>query len=73
MAFSNGLLVKRAPHFNKPETTKKNNERENGKNWWRVLDGCLIPRRTGQLTVGRNIILTFDFVFGEKFRSVQFV
>jgi hypothetical protein len=24
------------------------------KNWSRVPDGCLIPRRTGRLTVGRN-------------------
>jgi hypothetical protein len=38
----------------------KNNQREKGKNWSGVPDGCLIPRRTGRLTVGRNITLTFD-------------
>jgi hypothetical protein len=27
------------------------------KNWSRVPDGCLTPRRTGLLTVGRNITL----------------
>jgi hypothetical protein len=36
----------------------KNNQRENGKNWSRVLDGCLTPGRTGRLTVGRNVTLT---------------
>jgi hypothetical protein len=36
----------------------KNNQREKGRNWWRVPDGCLTPRRTGRLTVGRNITLT---------------
>jgi hypothetical protein len=36
----------------------KNNQRENGKNWSRVPDECLIPRRTGRLSVGRNITLT---------------
>jgi hypothetical protein len=25
------------PHINKPETVKKNNHRENGKNWLRVV------------------------------------
>jgi hypothetical protein len=41
----------RGRHINKPETVK----RENGKNWSRIADGCLIPRRTGRQTVGRNI------------------
>jgi hypothetical protein len=38
----------------------KNNERDKGKNWSRVPvpGGCLTPRRTGRLTVGRNITLT---------------
>jgi hypothetical protein len=36
----------------------KNNQREKGKNWSRVQDGCLTPRRTGRPTVGRNITLT---------------
>jgi hypothetical protein len=35
----------------------KNYQREKGKNWSRVPDGCLTPRRTGRLTVGRNITL----------------
>jgi hypothetical protein len=33
------------------------NQRENGKNWSRVKDGCLAPGRT----VGRNIILTLTY------------
>jgi hypothetical protein len=37
----------------------KNNYREKGKNWSGVSDGCLTPRQTGRLTVGRNITLTF--------------
>jgi hypothetical protein len=37
----------------------KNNQREMGKNWSRVLDGCLTPRKTGRLTVSRNVTLTF--------------
>jgi hypothetical protein len=28
------------------------------KNWSRVPDGCLTPRQTGRLTVGRNMTLT---------------
>jgi hypothetical protein len=36
----------------------KNNQRENGKNWSLVPDVCLTPRRTGRLTVCRNITLT---------------
>jgi hypothetical protein len=28
-----------------------------GKNWSRVPDGCLTPRQTDRLTVGRNIVL----------------
>jgi hypothetical protein len=36
----------------------KNIQRENGKNWSRVPDGCLTPGRIGRLTVGRNITLT---------------
>jgi hypothetical protein len=35
----------------------KNNQLEKGKNWFRVPDGCLTPRRTGRLTVSRNITL----------------
>jgi hypothetical protein len=52
----------RAPHINKPETVKKNNQRENGKNWSRVPGGCLISRRTSRQTVGRNITLTLTLV-----------
>jgi hypothetical protein len=29
------------------------------KNWTRVTDGCLTPRRTGRLIVGRNVTLTW--------------
>jgi hypothetical protein len=36
----------------------KNNQREKGKNWSRVPDGCLAPGQFGQLTVGRNVTLT---------------
>jgi hypothetical protein len=36
----------------------KNNQRAKGKKWLRVPDGCLTPRRTGRLTVCRNITLT---------------
>jgi hypothetical protein len=36
----------------------KNKQREKEKNWSRVPDGCLTPRQTGRLTVGRNITLT---------------
>jgi hypothetical protein len=36
----------------------KNNEREKGRNWSLVPDGCLTPRQTGRLTVGRSITLT---------------
>jgi hypothetical protein len=39
----------------------KNNQREKGKNWSRVSDRCLTPRRTGRLTVGRNITLTLTW------------
>jgi hypothetical protein len=42
------FLSEREPHINKPETVKKNNQRENGNNWSRFPGGCLIPRRTGQ-------------------------
>jgi hypothetical protein len=43
----------------------KNNQREKGKNWSRVPDGCLTPGRTGRLTVGRNITLTLTFDRGQ--------
>jgi hypothetical protein len=36
-------------------TLPKNNQRENGRNWSRVPDGCLTPRRIGGLTVGHNV------------------
>jgi hypothetical protein len=40
-----------------PQLSKKNISRRN-KNWLRVPDGCLTPRRTGRLTVGRNLTST---------------
>jgi hypothetical protein len=36
----------------------KTNQREKGKNWPLVPDGCLTPGQTGRLTVGHNITLT---------------
>jgi hypothetical protein len=36
----------------------KNNQREKGKNWSPVPDGCLTPRQTGRLTISHNITLT---------------
>jgi hypothetical protein len=40
----------------------KNNQRESGKNWSQVPDGCLTQGRTGRLTVGRNITLTLTLI-----------
>jgi hypothetical protein len=57
------FLTERAPNINKPATVYKNNQRENGKYWSRVPDGCLTPGRTGRLTVIRNITLTLTLVF----------
>jgi hypothetical protein len=54
--FSCCLIFIQTPHKQTRNCQKR--IRENGKNWSRVPDGCLIPRRTGRLTVGRNIILT---------------
>jgi hypothetical protein len=42
-----------------------NNQREKRENWSWVPDGCLTPRQTGRLTVGRNITLTLTLVTGE--------
>jgi hypothetical protein len=44
-----------ATHINKPETVKKI---ENGINWYRVPEVCLIPGRTDRQTACRNITLT---------------
>jgi hypothetical protein len=46
------------PTLTNPQLSK-NNQREKEKNWLRVPDGCLTPRRTSRLTVGRNITSTF--------------
>jgi hypothetical protein len=43
-----------------PELSK-NNQRNKEINWSRILNGCLTPRQTGRLTVGRNVAWTFDF------------
>jgi hypothetical protein len=40
----------------------KNTWREKGKNWSRVADGCLTPRKTSPLTVGHSITLTLSFL-----------
>jgi hypothetical protein len=55
------LSSERALQTNKPETCLKKISRRK-KNWSRVPDRCLTPRRTGQLTVGRNVTLTFRIV-----------
>jgi hypothetical protein len=52
------LLVREGAPHQQTRNCQKNNQRENGKNWSRVPDGCLVPRPTGRLTVGRNITLT---------------
>jgi hypothetical protein len=46
-----------SPKSTNPKLSK-NNERENSENWSRVPDGCLISRRTGRQSVGRNITFT---------------
>jgi hypothetical protein len=38
-----------------PQLSKENFKAK--QNWSRVPDGCLTPRRTGRLTIGRNITL----------------
>jgi hypothetical protein len=48
------------PTSTNPKLSKKNNQRQNAKNWSRIPDGCLTPRRTGQLAVGRNVSLTLS-------------
>jgi hypothetical protein len=50
------LWSERALRNNKPTTVKKISRRK--KNWSRVPDGCLTPRRTGRLTVGRKLTST---------------
>jgi hypothetical protein len=40
-----------------PKTIKKNKKN----NWSQFPDGCLTPRHTGRLTVGRNITLTLKY------------
>jgi hypothetical protein len=52
------LLVREGTPHQQIQNCLKNNQRENGKNWSLVPDGCLIPGRTGRLTVGRNITVT---------------
>jgi hypothetical protein len=48
------LLSKRAPTPTNLQLSK-NDQRENEKNWLRVPDRCLTPRRTVRLTVGGNV------------------
>jgi hypothetical protein len=52
------LLVREGAPHQQTRNCLKHNQGENGKNWSRVPDGCLTPRRTGRLTVGRNVALT---------------
>jgi hypothetical protein len=51
------LSSERDLQYNKPPNCPKKISRWK-KNWLRVPDDCMSPRRTGRLTVGRNIILT---------------
>jgi hypothetical protein len=54
------LLVREgAPHQHLRKCLKIIKERKE-KNWSRVPDGCLTPRQTGRLTVGRNVTLNFE-------------
>jgi hypothetical protein len=48
------------PTSTNPKLSKKNNQREIGKNWSRVPEECLTPRRTGRVAVGRNVTLTIS-------------
>jgi hypothetical protein len=43
--------------------------REKGEKWSRVPDGCLTPRRTGRLTVGRNVTSTSTLTAYLRLRS----
>jgi hypothetical protein len=56
------LVKEGAPH-QQTRNCLKNNPRENGKIWSRVPDECLTPRRTGRLTVGRNVTLTLTLTY----------
>jgi hypothetical protein len=57
------LSSERALQNNKPANSlKKMSRRKN--NWSTVPDGCLTPKRTGRLTVGRNLTqLQLDTIF----------
>jgi hypothetical protein len=67
------LLVREGAPHQQTRNWLKNYQRENGKNWSRVPNGCLTPRRTGRLTVSRNIILTLTLTFSVRhsYRVVQ--
>jgi hypothetical protein len=62
----------RGPH-QQTRNCLKNNQRENGKNWSRVPDGCLTPRRTGRLTVGHNITLALTLTWSVECNRVSAV
>jgi hypothetical protein len=65
------LLVKEdAPHQQTRNCKKKNDQRENGKNWSQVPCGCLVPRWTGRQTVGCNIALTLPVLYSSFIRNV---
>jgi hypothetical protein len=51
------LSSERALQNNKPVTVQRKFQGER-KNWSRVPDGCLTPRQTGRLTVGRKLTST---------------
>jgi hypothetical protein len=51
------------PTSTNPRLLKKNNQRENGKNWSRVADGCLTLGRTARLSVVIHITLTLTLIW----------
>jgi hypothetical protein len=58
------------PTSTNPKLPKKN-QREDVENQSRVAGGCLIPRRTGRQTVGRNITLTLTLTSSPLWSSGQ--
>jgi hypothetical protein len=43
------------------------------KNWLQVLDGCLTPRQTGRLTVGRKLTSTSTSTTNNLYRAESFL
>jgi hypothetical protein len=61
-------LVREGASHQQTLQLSKNDQREKEKNWSRVPDGCLRPRWTGRLTVGRNmtLILTLTLILRDN-------